>query len=153
MAAPTRRPGATGKLAKAPPPAAARRLDLYHLLSAVVGAYAGLVFYSLITPGVLPHGTPPPRVDARLDLALRNVTGGRGADGLYHVRGEIQNHRLAPCRVASVTLRFLDAHNREVTRTLTTVERIPASRSLPFEARAHVPGATHFEATIDLAQF
>ena len=43
-------------------------LDLHHMLSAVVGAYVGLVFYSLITPGQIPHEPPLPSPDSKMTV-------------------------------------------------------------------------------------
>ncbi|MDB5098289.1 MAG: hypothetical protein JWM80_2710 [Cyanobacteria bacterium RYN_339] len=129
------------------------RLDLYHMLSAVVGAYVGLVFYSLITPGQIPHEPPLPTPDPRTEVRLTHVKGLPGPDGLYHVAGEVKNLKDRSCRLASVSVRFLDKAGNEVTRTLATVERIPSGAAKPFDVRAMAAGAVSFEAAVDLAQY
>jgi len=150
---PTRTSATRPRRPPAPLPEAPHRLDLYHMLSAVVGAYVGLVFYSLITPGQIPHEPPLPTPDPRTEVRLQHVRGVPGPEGLYHVTGEVKNLKAKPCRLASVTVRFLDKAGNEVTRTLSTVERIPPAQSRPFDVRAMALGATSFEATIDLAQY
>lgn len=137
----------------APLPEAPNRLDLYHMLSAVVGAYVGLVFYSLITPGQIPHEPPLPTPDPRTEVRLVHVKGVPGPEGLYHVTGGVKNLKDKSCRLASVTVRFLDKAGNEVTRTLTTIERIPPGQERPFDVRAMAQGAVSFEAGVDLAQY
>src|SRR5690606_19845254 len=85
---------------------APRGMDLYHLLAAVTGAFAGLVLYSLLTPGQVPmqsdHAVT--RTDPRASLKLVQLKGGRGADGLMHVSGQVMNGRSEACRLATVTV-------------------------------------------------
>ena len=75
------------------------------------------------------------------------------AGGLLTVGGQLHNGREKPCRLANVTVRFLDREGRELTHTSTTVEQVPAHGSKAFEVRAMAIGAVNFEATPDLAQF
>jgi hypothetical protein len=123
------------------------------MLSAVVGAYVGLVFYSLITPGQIPHEPPLPTPDPRTEVKLIHVKGTPGPEGLYHVVGAVRNLKDRSCRLASVNVRFLDKAGNEVTRTLATVEVIPPGGQKPFDVRAMAAGAVSFEAGIDLAQY
>lgn len=132
-----------------------RGMDLYHMLAVVTGAFAGLVLYSLVTPGQLPSDKDPAavRTDPRASLKLVRLQGGRGADGLMHVSGQVLNGRTERCRLASVTVRFLDAGGAEVASTMATVNDIPGRGEGPFAVRAHAPGASRFEVALDLAQF
>jgi hypothetical protein len=130
-----------------------RSFDLYHMLSAVVGAYVGLVFFSLITPGQVPQQPPAPTPDPRGALTLVHLSTLPGADGMFHVSGGVHNARDKACRIATVTVRFFSKENREVTETVTTVEQIPPKGEKPFEVRVLATGAVRFEAAADLAQF
>lgn len=127
-------------------------MDLYHLLSAVVGSLAGLVFFSVITPGHLPDAPVVERRDPRLDVVLRNVAGRLGADGYFHVSGQIQNGRESACKRVMVGVSFKDG-DRELTKTLATVEDVPGNGRKGFEVKAFAPGAKVFDTTVDLAQF
>lgn len=164
MAAPSRpaaRPRPGGKPGAAKGRAPLRRkpvpkgMDLYHLLAVVSGAFAGLVLYSLLTPGQVPMqgDQAVTRTDPRASLKLVQLKGGRGADGLMHVSGQVMNGRSEACRLASVTVRFLDAGGQEMASTLATVNDIPGRGRGPFSVRAHAPGAVSFEVALDLAQF
>ena len=148
-----RRGGPGGGTAPVAAPPAKRGMDLEHLLSAVVGAFTGLVFYSLITPGHLPDEPVGERADPRADVRLRMTEARRGADGLFHVKGELFNGRHEPLKFAAVNVKFLDAGDRPVTAQTTTVERVPGDGRGEFEVRAHVPGAVRCEASLDIAQY
>lgn len=155
---PGQRPGAKRANAKpkarrAPAKSKRRGLDLYHLLAVVSGAFTGLVLYSLVTPGQLPNEQAVVKSDPRASLKLTGLSGGRGADGLMHVRGQVLNGRSETCRLASVTVRFLDRAGQPVATTMATVTGIAGRSKGAFEARAHAPGAARFEATVDLAHF
>jgi hypothetical protein len=130
-----------------------RQFDLYHMLSAVVGAYVGLVFFSLITPGQIPHEAAAPTPDPRGALTLVHLSTLPGSDGMFHVKGDVHNAREKMCRIATVTVRFFSKENREVTETVTTVEQIAGHGDKPFEVRVLATGAVRFEAVADLAQF
>lgn len=132
---------------------ARRGLDVYHLLAAVSGAFVGLVLYSLVTPGQLPNEALVVKSDPRASLKLTELSGGRGADGLMHVRGQVMNGRAETCRLASVTVRFLDRAGTPVASSMATVTGIAGRSKGAFSARAHAPGAVRFEATVDLAHF
>lgn len=147
---PRPRPAGTGPVASPP---AKRGLDLEHLLSAVVGAFVGLVFYSWITPGHLPDEALVERADPKADVRLRMTDAKRGADGLFHVHGELLNGRHEPLKFASVQVKFFDAADKTVTTQSTTVENVAGDGRGPFELRAHVPGAVRFEASLDMAQY
>ena len=139
-------------LAKPRPAEGPRRMDLYHVLSAGVGSLLGLVIFSALTPGHLPDAPVVERRDARLDVALRNMAGRIGPDGYFHVTGEIQNGREQACKRLTVGVTILEG-DRELTRTLATLEDIPANGRKPFEVKAFAAGANAFEAAVDLAQF
>lgn len=135
------------------PPARKRGMDLYHLLSAVVGALAGLVFYSVITPGHLPDEPYVEPRDPKLDVVLRDVRGRRDAEGYFRVAGRLVHAREVPCKRATVGVSFKDGE-RELSRVVATVEAVPPGvAGKPFEVRAFAPRATVFEATVELAQF
>ena len=82
-------------------------MDVFHLLSAVAGGLAGLMLYAVVTPGQLPTGSALVENDPRADLLLVGLHGRREADGFMHVRGAIANGRDVPCRLASVTVKFV----------------------------------------------
>lgn len=131
-------------------------MDIFHLLSAVAGAFAGLALFALMTPGhttlnPLEHGVERP--DARADLRLMGVKGAPGADGLYRVSGQLYNSRQAPCRLAQVAVRFFDAKGKLVTRTVAQAEGIAGGAKGAFEARAHAKGAVRFEVAVDYASY
>ena len=132
-------------------------MDLYHLLSAVVGAFAGLVFYSVITPGHLPDAGPDggpalEQRDPKLDLFLREVAGKRDAEGFYVVTGKLYNSRGAVCRRATVGVKFSDGQ-ATLSHVLSTLEDIPPHEARPFEVKAFAPSAKVFDTTVELAQY
>lgn len=130
-----------------------RHLDLYHMLSAVVGAYVGLVFYTLITPGQIPRELPAPTPDPRLAIQVEHLAAKPSPIGLFDITGDVRNASERVCRLAGVTIRFLAADGQEVNRASATVLDIPPKGSRPFELRATAQGAVRFEAGTDLAQF
>lgn len=127
-------------------------MDLYHLLSAVVGAFAGLVFYTVITPGHLPDAPAPERRDAKLDLFLRDVATKRDAQGFQVVTGKLYNSRAEPCKRATVGVTFTDGQTT-LSHVLTTLEDLPPHEARPFELRSFAPTATAFDTTVELAHF
>ncbi len=134
------------------PPARRRGMDLYHLLSAVVGAFAGLVFYSVITPGHLPDEAVVELRDPKLDLLLRDVRGIRDSEGYYRVSGRLLNARDVPCQRVIVGVSFKDGE-RELSHVVATIEDVPPRGGKPFEVRAFAPAAKIFDTTVELAQF
>lgn len=149
------RPRRKRKKGAARPRAVKRRgLDAYRLLSAVMGAFCGLVLYSVVTPGYMPDESPPKLVGSRVDdLALMRIEGRRGSDGLYHVKGQIFNKVDQPCRYASLSIRFFDQAGELVTKRSATAENIQAGALQPFQTEAFVPNAVRYEVAVDLAHF
>lgn len=144
----------TGRRKPAPPaPAPKRRLDAYHLLSLVAGAFTGLVIYSLVTPTHVPSQQPPGLASRKSELQLVQVAGAPGQDGLFHVRGQIVNQSDVPCKLASVQIHFFDRGGRVVTKTLAVAENIGVQGAKPFTARVFAKGAVTYEVAVDLAQF
>lgn len=129
-----------------------RGMDLYHLLSAVVGALAGLVFYSVITPGHLPDEPAVEQRDAKLDLFLRDLGGKLDAEGYFRVTGKVFNSRGETCQRVTVGVAFTDGRTT-LSRVVATIEHVPAHEARPFEVRAYAPGAKVFDATVELAQY
>lgn len=151
----TRAPGPrrpTGPLPPAPAAPEPRRFDLYHMLSAVVGAYVGLVFYTLITPGTIPHEAAP-TPDPRLSVTLSHITAKPSATGLFAITGQVHNGRDRACRLVGITVRFLDVHGTEVNHATTTVEDVPPGSDKAFDLRATAPGAVRFDTGVDMATF
>lgn len=136
-----------------PAPAQRRRLDLVHLVAVVTGALTGLALYGLAVPDFKPSAKAPVVTNHKTELYLMEIHGGKQPDGLFHVTGKLFNKHTAPCRLASVDIRFFDPQGKLVTKTLATVSDIAVEDHKAFAARAHVPGAVRFEVAVDLAHF
>ena len=146
-----RKPGPKDKDRKVPP--ARGGMDLHHALSALVGGYVGLVFYSLVTPGQIVHAPAIATPDPRSLLAVAHVKATPEAGGWFSVTGKVMNSRDRECSLAKVTVKFTDGQGREVNHTFALVEHIPAGGQKAFEVRSLAAGAVACECTPDTAVF